>query len=95
MSRAGPSTRVRVNEVLVLRSPGQGVPHPLVPDIGWVPCVGNGILHAYLPRRSHSPFVHLLVCAMRLSIDLRLGWRGRGADRIGCGCVTCGQRELC
>jgi hypothetical protein len=83
MSRTGPLTRVRINEVLVPRGPGQGVPHPLVLDIGWVPCVGNDVLHAYLPRRSHSPFIHLLVCAMRSSIDLRSGWRGCGTeDRV-------------
>jgi hypothetical protein len=71
---AGPSTRVRINGVLVLRGPGQGVPHPLVLDMGWVPCVGNGVLHAYLPRRSHSPFVHLLIHAMRSSVDLHSGF---------------------
>jgi hypothetical protein len=39
MSCAGPSTRVRVDEALVPRGPGQGVTHPLVLDIGWVPFV--------------------------------------------------------
>jgi hypothetical protein len=73
----------------------QSVPHPLVLDIGWVPCVGNGVLHAYLPRRLHSPFVHLLVRAMRLSVNLRLGWQGHGTERIGCRCVVCGRRESC
>jgi hypothetical protein len=40
MPHSGPLTHIRVNKVLVLRGPGQGVPHPLVLDIGWVPCMG-------------------------------------------------------
>jgi hypothetical protein len=69
--------------------------HPLVLDIGQVACVGNGILHAYLPCCLHSPFIHLLVCAMHLSVDLNSGWRGHGTERIGCGCIACGRRESC
>jgi hypothetical protein len=68
-----------INSCLCRQGLGQGVPHPLDLDIGWVPCVGNGILHAYLPCYSHSPFIHLLIHAMHSSIDLGSGWQDRGS----------------